>query len=676
MPLSPGSILANRYRVEGLLGQGGMGAVYHAHDLNLDKPVALKENLHITSEGRRQFNREAQLLSNLTHPHLPRVTDYFSVTGQGDYLVMDFVEGQDLRQVLETQGALDEVQALRWIDQVAGALEYLHSQNPPIIHRDVKPNNIKIRPDGQAMLVDFGIAKTYDPTGSTTIGAKAVTPGYSPPEQYGQYGMGRTDPRADVYALGATLYAMVTGAPPADGIDRMTGQATLVPVQQQKPAVSARTTAAIGRAMELSPDRRFQRVTEFRQALQSAAPPAHMMATVFEPAPAPTPTAAVPQPVPPAVSRPPSTLVSRPPSQPLAPPARRGGLGWLFGSVGGLVVGGLVCIGLAVCGVLAFPLAFPQATPTPAPTATPEPTPTPARPYFGPITFASGLTSDNQAVNPGTTFAFGTTEIFAVFDYANVPPGADFKYQYYLDGSEDIGDEYNWKLNDAGRTWVSVSNQYGVLAGHYRLELHLDGAVLQSGEFDVPSLAGEFISYDGLKDSGSGFSTGHEDTFDADYDLSAEEFYIRVKNTNWIVATTKDTTYLDVMVEVVARLASGPRDTGFGVVCRYQSINDNYYFSIGKDGLYAIGKYVGGEATVLTGGGKYASSDAIASDQDFYVIDGKCVGNELSLYVNGKLVDTAYDSTHVSGEVGLIAETFENGAAEVRFDNFTLFEGR
>ena len=136
---------------------------------------------------------------------------------------MDFVEGQDLQEKLDQlNGPLPESQVLTWIDQILEALDYLHHQNPPVIHRDIKPGNIRITPQGIAMLVDFGIAKVYDPAYRTTLGARAVTPGFAPFEQYGQR---PTDARTDLYALGATMYTLLTGQVPPESIDRVAGTA-------------------------------------------------------------------------------------------------------------------------------------------------------------------------------------------------------------------------------------------------------------------------------------------------------------------------------------------------------------------------------------------------------------------------------------------------------------------
>lgn len=264
MALAVGQVVENRYRIAKLLGQGGFGAVYRAWDIRLNRPCALKENLDPSAEAERQFTKEATILANLKHPNLPRVIDHFVVAGEGQYLVMDFVEGEDLQEMLDRRGPRAEAEALPWIAQICDALAYLHSQAPPIIHRDVKPANVKITPDGQPMLVDFGIAKVYDPVLRTTTGARAVTPGYSPPEQYGR---GRTDPRSDIYALGATLYALLTGQEPADSVECLLGAATLVPPRQINPRISQPVAEAIMKAMAVDPAQRFQSAEGFKAAL-------------------------------------------------------------------------------------------------------------------------------------------------------------------------------------------------------------------------------------------------------------------------------------------------------------------------------------------------------------------------------------------------------------------------
>jgi serine/threonine protein kinase/6-phosphogluconolactonase (cycloisomerase 2 family) len=264
VPLETGQILNNRYRIVKRLNQGGFGTIYRAWDLNLKGPCALKESAMTTDASYEQFAREAALLHSLRHSNLPRVIDHFVVPGQGHYLVMEYIEGEDLQEKLEKAGgALPEAQVLAWIDQVCNALIYLHHRKPPIIHRDLKPANIRITPEGEAILVDFGIAKRYEPNLRTALGARAATDGYAPFEQYGQQ---PTDVRSDVYALGATVYALLTGQVPPVSIDRLRGQ-PLQPPRSLNAAISPGVEAAILRAMELMPEGRCQSMEEFKIAL-------------------------------------------------------------------------------------------------------------------------------------------------------------------------------------------------------------------------------------------------------------------------------------------------------------------------------------------------------------------------------------------------------------------------
>jgi len=262
--LSTGLLLQERYRIVKELGRGGFGAVYRAWDTRLNKAVAVKENLETSPEAQRQFAREALILANLSHPNLPRVTDHFSLVDQGQYLVMDFVEGQDLETRVREKDIVPVEQALAWILQVAEALEYLHGQNPPVFHRDIKPANVRITPQGKAMLVDFGLVKASSPNMKTTMGARAISPGYAPPEQYGH---GRTDARTDIYALAATLYRLVSGHEPPESVQRIAGDA-LLSTEKLNPQVPIQLSQAIERGMALEPEKRFPTASDFKSTLQ------------------------------------------------------------------------------------------------------------------------------------------------------------------------------------------------------------------------------------------------------------------------------------------------------------------------------------------------------------------------------------------------------------------------
>lgn len=265
MAIERGALLNKRYRIVEILGQGGMGSVYRAVDENLGVALAVKENLFTSDEYSRQFRREATILANLRHPNLPRVTDHFEIMSQGQYLVMDFIEGEDLRERMDRDGKLSEEDAIVIGVAICDALSYLHTRNPQVLHRDIKPGNVKITPDGKIYLVDFGLAKVVESGGqATTTGARAMTPGYSPPEQYGT---ARTDARSDVYSLGATLYAALCGALPEDGLARAMDQAELSPVRKYNPKISRRLASTIEKALAVQPDARYQSAEEFKQAL-------------------------------------------------------------------------------------------------------------------------------------------------------------------------------------------------------------------------------------------------------------------------------------------------------------------------------------------------------------------------------------------------------------------------
>jgi serine/threonine protein kinase len=268
MTLERGSLLNKRYRIVEILGQGGMASVYRAVDENLGVDVAVKENLFTTDEYARQFRREAIILANLRHPNLPRVTDHFSMENHGQYLVMDYIEGEDLRQRLDRLGSLPDEEVIILGAAVCDALSYMHALNPPVLHRDIKPGNVKITPQGRIFLVDFGLAKVVQSTSLvTTTGARAMTPGYSPPEQYGT---AHTDSRTDIYSLGATLYSALTDTLPEDGLARAMEQADLTPIRKRNQHVSRRLTAVIERALEVKPDDRYQDAEEFKQDLLSS----------------------------------------------------------------------------------------------------------------------------------------------------------------------------------------------------------------------------------------------------------------------------------------------------------------------------------------------------------------------------------------------------------------------
>lgn len=311
--ISIGQVLQNRYRIDARLGHGGMGAVFRAYDVSLDVACVVKEMLppedpSLAEKFVEQFHREAKTLAKLQHPNLPRVTNYFVEEG-GYYLVMDLVDGVDLQQLIGTHG-LPEATVLDYADQLLDVLTYIHEQG--VVHRDIKPANVIVKPDGQIMLVDFGLAKVlnFDGNNLTLTSLHGVgTPQYAPPEQY----TGGTDQRSDIYALGATLYQALTGCIPPSATDQMAGVTALQPPHKLTANVSSNTEHVILKAMDLRLDGRWQSAAEMRKALTGAThsrpPSTHL------PTPLQSETVVLPEPIQPAAPTPaPAPVPAAPPT--------------------------------------------------------------------------------------------------------------------------------------------------------------------------------------------------------------------------------------------------------------------------------------------------------------------------------------------------------------------------
>lgn len=272
--LSPDTLIHNRYRVVRQIGQGGIGAVYESIDTRLGNTVALKQTLVGNEELLQAFKREAQLLAGLRHPVLPRVIDYF-VDDAGQFLVMDFIAGDDLAARLEQQSAplpLNEV--LDWAEHLLDALQFLHQRAEPIIHRDIKPQNLKVTPEGQIFLLDFGLAKGRT-SAAEVDSLKSVygyTPRYAPLEQIRGKG---TDARSDLYALGATLYHLLSNTLPPNALERagaVWGKEAdpLIPLHGLAPHVPVGISAIIMRMLALDVSERPSSAIEARTALRTA----------------------------------------------------------------------------------------------------------------------------------------------------------------------------------------------------------------------------------------------------------------------------------------------------------------------------------------------------------------------------------------------------------------------
>lgn len=266
--LPANSVLQGRYQITKLIGQGGMGAIYLADDLRFAQRVAVvKEMLdHFTDPEQRKiasdnFDREAEMLANLKHQGIPEVYDRFT-EGNRHYLVMEYINGDDLEQKLMQQEnePFNESEVIDWAIQICDILSYLHHHETPIIYRDMKPANLILKNNGRIYMVDFGIARHFNPTKKGTM---IGTQGYAPPEQY----RGQVEPRSDLYALGATLHHILTGRDP-----QSEAPFTFPPMREENPKISPQLEKIVMRCLSMEPEGRFKNAQAMAEALSRLSP--------------------------------------------------------------------------------------------------------------------------------------------------------------------------------------------------------------------------------------------------------------------------------------------------------------------------------------------------------------------------------------------------------------------
>jgi tRNA A-37 threonylcarbamoyl transferase component Bud32 len=259
-----GTVVAGKYRIERLIGKGGMSKVYLALDTRLGKHWAIKEiekNVRDAQKNKVVTNSalaEANLIKGLDNYYLPRISDILD-NGQTIYVIMDYVEGEALKSVLAREGAQGQDRVIKWGKQLCQVLHYLHTRKPPIIYRDMKPGNVMIKPDGDIKLIDFGIAREYtqgNGSDTTSLGTR----GYAAPEQFDA--SAQSDMRTDIYNLGATLYHAVTGHDPSKPPYEMK------PVRSWVPSLSPELEKIIKKCTNADPKRRYQRAAQLLEALQ------------------------------------------------------------------------------------------------------------------------------------------------------------------------------------------------------------------------------------------------------------------------------------------------------------------------------------------------------------------------------------------------------------------------
>ncbi|HVB22915.1 MAG TPA: tetratricopeptide repeat protein [Ktedonobacteraceae bacterium] len=261
------TLLAGRFQLVSRIGQGGMGAVYKAEDTKFDdRPVAVKEMSKAglppsrVAEAEASFEHEANLLSKLIHPNLPRIYEYFTENDRS-YLVMDFIEGETLEDYLDKHngGPLPIEQVITWAEQLCDVLSYLHNHQPPIIFRDLKPANVMIGESGHIFLIDFGIARIFKP-GQSHDTVALGSPGYAAPEQYGK---AQSSPRTDIYSLGALIHHLLTGLDPSER------PFFFRPANEVNPNISSRLSALLQQMLEMESDKRPASAEDVLKALRA-----------------------------------------------------------------------------------------------------------------------------------------------------------------------------------------------------------------------------------------------------------------------------------------------------------------------------------------------------------------------------------------------------------------------
>ena len=386
MPLLPGELLHNRYRIVSLMAGGAYGAVYRAWDVTDRRDVALKEYLDSSVEIQKRFRAEARQLAALSHPQIPQALDHFALDN-GQYLVSDYIDGVDLQSLLDQYGPLPSDLIVPWLQAASVPLTYLHGRKR--LHLNIKPANIRLTPSGEVYLVD---------TGLPGLGVRPNATGYGSPEQQAQADIG---PTADVYSLGATLYSLLTGIVPPNPLSRETGLSDLIPAREANPDIEPYLSIVAGRAMSLRADTRYDTAEEFGRALaRPAGRPAPVVSPMRRagPEPAVTTTAVVPPRV--------------------KPKARRQVQGRIIIGLVGLLAFVLASIGFFYLTNLERPeqaqgpaatatlqsaviAALTQLAPTPSPTPEPTAPPTPT-----PVPFITE-TGSRMIYVPGGTFDIG-----------------------------------------------------------------------------------------------------------------------------------------------------------------------------------------------------------------------------------------------------------------------------
>jgi tRNA A-37 threonylcarbamoyl transferase component Bud32 len=691
-----------RYRIVERLGTGGMATVYKAFDARLERDVAIK---FIRSDVVRdemflaRFEREAKALARLSHPNIVAVLDYGDHEG-APYLVMEYVKGDTLKRKLGQ--VIPWKDAAKMLMSAAQALEYTHQQN--IVHRDVKPSNFLVSSSDHLMLTDFGIAKMLDreyAVDLTGTGVGIGTPEYMAPEQ----GLGKkVDQRADVYSLGIVLYEMVTGHKPfrADTPMAVMYKQISDPLPSPTkyvPDLPDFVQKVIFKALAKGPEDRYQDMGSFAKALEGLSQqPETQRAPSPETMPMERSTRVMPPPeaIPMPVEQLPRS-VSQPEVKPKPVGKKRSRL-WIACGVVAMVA--ICAVVMLVTGGFGALMAIFGPDPEGLAVDVVFPATVEVGQEFDMIFSLSNVGDKEFTV---TQIQIPNSLLSAVVLTDIYPPNDD-----QHDFGEETGYDFDLTLMPGDVTTVSfrfgslvVGNYPGeievVVGGTRRKRTELNVVITEAQVVQVPTAtntleipspptitpevptpfpptdtpitaAGPVLWDDDFSDPNSGFYSGTD--VDGTIEYRAGEYLLEVIPNNRIVWVNLGNYVRDVEISVDMRVVQPTGNTGHGVLCRYQDVDNFYGLEISEDGYYTIWRRQNAEYTFLV---DWQYLEALVQDRPIR-ITVSCVGDRLSLAADGVLLAETNDSTFTSGDIGVLVETYDVGNALIAFDNFYAVE--
>ena len=608
-----------------------MGSVYKAMDTILERDVALKllaPTLANDDSFVERFRLEARSLARLDHPHIVKVYDA-DWDENKLFIVMEYVDGGSLADLIKQEGALPAALVIKLLQQTASGLDYAHQRG--LIHRDIKPANILLDKQGNAKLTDFGLVKDTD-TNLTADGMRLGTPAYMSPEQIqGE----EVTPALDVYALGVVAYEMLTGRPPFQGNMSSIFEGHLLRqlpvIHQINPAISADAQGVFVKVMAKNPAERFATATSFIQALEKVL---HLEGR------------------PGVVATPPVTVIhTGPPSSGRVSPVSAGGGAGSSGT-----------------GAQAGSAPIPGSGPYPAGSGA-------VPPGSGPVSgsgYASGQYPPKKKGGIGgfmSGLGIGVAGVVGIL---------------VLGVMCVCGGLYFYGTNLPDPTSIpTITPIPSIPPTDTPLPTEEPTALPTLTPTDIPTevptftpepeiILSQILFQDNFSDTNTaGWGQDRDSEHITDYEQGG--YRILVNKVDWIYWANPELFFTDVRVEVDVTKQGGPDTNEFGIICRYVDVDNFYFLTATSDGYYSISKYVAGEYFNLSEE-TFVATDSVNQGNAINHLRADCVGSTLTLYINGQLVDSVTDGDYTSGDVGLLAGSYDEAGADVVFDNFIVYQ--